>query len=129
MKNEKFFYSDANKLNGWAMSLLLTYDEITFDRNIELQVFLNNPDDCDIGFFHEIDLFYPDNTKEETNFFPFCPENRKLNPDKKNDYMKNLKPKHFIKTKKLICDWTDKKKKKQKEIIKVFDIKNGEEIT
>ena len=57
MKNEKLFYIDANNLNGWAMSLSLPYDEISFDRTIDIQVFLNNPDDCDIGFFLEIDLF------------------------------------------------------------------------
>ena len=33
-------------------------------------------------FFSEIDLKYPDNIKEKTKNFPFCPQNRKINPDK-----------------------------------------------
>ena len=53
---------------------------------------------------------YPDNIKEKTTSFPFCPENKKIDPDKYNDYMKKIKPKNYTKSKKLICDWTDEKK-------------------
>ena len=41
----------------------------------------------------------------------------------KNDYMKKMKPKHFIKTKKLICDWTDEKKKTKKKLLKYLTLK------
>ena len=53
---------------------------------------------------------YTDNIKEKTKNFPFCPENKKINPDKNNDYMKKIKSESYTKSKKLICDWTDKKK-------------------
>ena len=53
---------------------------------------------------------YPDDIKEKTKHFPFCPENKKINPNKYNDYMNKIKPKNYTKSKKLICDWTDKKK-------------------
>ena len=75
-----------------------------------MEEILNTPDDNEIGYFLEVDLKYPDNIKEKTKHFPFCPDNKKINPDKYNDYMKKIKPKKYTKSKKLICDWTDKKK-------------------
>ena len=75
-----------------------------------LEEILNTPDDSDIGYFLEVDLKYPVNIKEKTKNFPFCPENKKIDPDKYNDYMKKIKPKNYTKSKKLIFDWTDKKK-------------------
>ena len=74
-----------------------------------LDKILNAPDDNEIGYFLEVDLKYPDNIKEKTKHFPFCPENKKIDPDKYNDYMNKIKPKNYTKSKKLICDWTDKK--------------------
>ena len=59
--------------------------------------------------FVEVDLIFPDNIKENTKLFPFAPENKKNNPDKFSDYMKARKPNIYTKTKKLICDWSDKK--------------------
>ena len=53
---------------------------------------------------------YPDNIKEKTKNFPFCPGNKEIDPDKYNDYMKKIKPKNYTKSKTLMCDWTDKKK-------------------
>ena len=75
-----------------------------------LEEILNTPDDSDIGYFLEVDLKYPDIIKEKTKNFPFCPENKKINPDKYNDYMNKIKPKNYTKSKNLICDRTDKKR-------------------
>ena len=58
------------------MSQPLPYDENKFDKNVKLEDKLNNPDDGDIGYFIEVDLTYPDNIKEKTKNFPFCPENK-----------------------------------------------------
>ena len=52
----------------------------------------------------------PDIKNEKTKNFPLCPENKKITPDKYNKYMKKIKPKNYTKSKKLICDWADKKK-------------------
>ena len=59
----------------------------------------------------EVDLIYPDNIKEKTKNFPFCPENKIIHKDQYNDneYMKQIKPENYVKSKKLICDWMDKK--------------------
>ena len=107
--NKKILYIDANNLYGHSMSQYLPYDEIKFDNNLTLEDIINTPDDRDIGYFIELDLTYPDNIKEKTKYFPFAPVNKKINPDNFNDYMKKIKPDTYIQTKKLICDWSDKK--------------------
>ena len=43
---------------------------------IKLEKILKIPDDSDIGCFLEVDLNYPDNIKEKTKHFPFCPEKK-----------------------------------------------------
>ena len=108
-ENKKILYIDANNLYGHSMSQYLPYDEIKFDSNIKLEDILNTPDDSDIGFIVEVDLKYPDNIKQKTKNFPFAPENKKINPDNFNDYMKEIKPDVYIQTKKLICDFSNKK--------------------
>ena len=98
------------------MSQILPYDEIEMwhghpDLYInKLEEILNTLDGCDIGYFVEVDLKYPDNVKQKAKNFPFCPKNMKIDHDKFNDCMKKIKPKNYTKSKKLTCDWTDKKK-------------------
>ena len=107
--NKKILYIDANNLYGHSMSEPLPYDEIKLDKDIKLEDILNTPDDSDIGYFVEVDLEYSDNMKEKTRNFPFAPVNKKINPDKFSDYMKEIKPDTYTQNKKLICDWSDKK--------------------
>ena len=108
-KNKKILYIDANNLYGHSMSQYLPYDEIKFNNNVNLEDIINTPDDSDIGYFIELDLTYPKNIKEKTKNFPFAPMNKKINPNTLNDYMKEIKPDNYTSTKKLICDWSDKK--------------------
>ena len=91
------------------MSQYLPYDEIKFSNNIKLETILNTPDNSEIGYFVECDLIYPDNIKEKTKHFPFCPENKISPQEKFSDYMNEIKPDSYTQCKKLICDWTDKK--------------------
>ena len=115
-ENKKILYMDATNIYGHSMSQMLPYDEIEMWHGHTgkywnwLEEILNTPYDSDIGYILEVDLKYPDNTKEKTKNFPFCPENKKNDPDKYKDYTKKIKPKNYTKSKKLICDWTDKKK-------------------
>ena len=81
-ENKKIIYADANNLYGHSMSQFLPYDEIKFEKVICLDINLNTPDDSEIGYFLEVDLKYPDNIKQKTKCFPFCPENKKINPNK-----------------------------------------------
>ena len=73
---------DANNLYGWAISQSWLYDEIKFDKNVELEVTLNTPDDLDIGYLMEHDFLNPENMKEKTNKFPLCSEG-KISPQGK----------------------------------------------
>ena len=63
-----------------------------------LEKILNTPDDSDISYLLKIDLNYPDDAKKPKTF-PFCPENKKINPDKNNDFMKKIKTKNYTKSK------------------------------
>ena len=113
--NKKIKYMDATKIYGRSMSQLFPYDEIEMshghpDLNVNwLEEILNTPDDRDIGYFVEVDLKYPDETKRKTKNFPFCPENKGFSKNKDNHYMNKIKSKNYKKSIKLICDWTDKK--------------------
>ena len=107
--NKKILYIDANNLYGHSMSEPLPYDEIKFDKSVELEDILNIPDDSDIGYFIEVDLKYPDNIKQKTKNFPFVPVNKKIDPENFNEYMKSIKPDNYTPSKKLICDCSDKK--------------------
>ena len=115
-ENIKITYADATNLFGHSMSQFLPYDEIEMwhghpDKYWNwLEKILKTPDDSEIGYFLEVDLKYPDNIKQKTKYFPFCPENKKIDPNKYNEYMNSIKPENYTKSKKLICDWTDKKK-------------------
>ena len=86
----------------------LPYDEIKIDKNFKMEDILNNPDDSDFGYFIEVDLKYQDNIKQKKNF-PFAPLNKKTIPYDFSDYMKEIKPDIYNQTKKVICDWSDKK--------------------
>ena len=107
--NKKILYFDANNLYGDSMSQPLPFGEFKFEQNVELEDVLNTPDDGDIGYLVEADLKYPDNIKEKTKYFPFAPVNRKIDADYFNDCMKEIKPDTYTQTKKLICDWSNKK--------------------
>ena len=124
-KSKKILHIDANNLYGHSMCQYLPYDEIKFDNIVTLEDILNTPEDSDIGYFIEIDLKYPDNIKGKTKNFPFAPMNKKINPVNFNDYMKEIKPDNYTSTKKLICDWSDKKNYLVQYRMLKFYIKQG----
>ena len=97
-ENENILYIDAINFYGQSMSQPLPYDENEFWQGDPdpyfncLEEILNTPDDNDTGYFIDVDLRYPDNIKEKTKNFPFCPENKIFHKDKYNDneYMKQI---------------------------------------
>ena len=115
-EDTSILYIGATNLYGRSMSQLLPYDEIEMWHGYPdkywnwLDEILNTPDDNEIGYFLEVDLKSPDDIKQKNKYFPFCPEIKKINPNKYNEYMKTKKPENYTKSKKLICDWSDKKK-------------------
>ena len=62
---------DAKNLYGPSMSQPSPNDEMNFDRNVKLEDKLNNFDDSDFGYFVEVDICGPDETKEKTKNFHF----------------------------------------------------------
>ena len=52
-----------------------------------LGTILYTPGDSDLGYVLEVDLIYPDNIEEKTNWFPLCPENEVTNVNEFTDYM------------------------------------------
>ena len=108
--NKKIIYIVTNLLYGHSGSQPLPCDEIKFDKNMKLEDILNTRDDSDIGYFLVVYLLYPDNIKEKPKNFPFCPENEKFNPEDFTPYMNENKPNIYTQTRKLLCDWTDKKR-------------------
>ena len=109
-ENKKILYIDANNLHGWAMSQNLPYDKMKFFDNVNLEDNFKTSDDNEIGYFFEVDLKYPDEVKQKTKNFPFCPENKFSPQDIFTNNMKKLKQYSYAKYKKSICAWTDKKK-------------------
>ena len=102
---------DAANLYGHSMSQMLPFDEIKFEIDICLGEIPNTPDDNKTGYFSEVDLMFCDNIKEKkTKNCLFSPKSKILDKDTYNDYMKKIRPKNCTKSKKVICDWTDKKK-------------------
>ena len=93
-ESKNIIYMVATNFNGYSMSQMLLYDEVEMWQGDPdkywnwLDKTLNTPADADIGYFIEVDLEYAENMKEKTKNFPFCPENKKINPDDYNDYMK-----------------------------------------
>ena len=100
---EKILYIDANILCGYAISESLPFDEMKFDKKVQLE------DDGYIGYFVEVGLKNPDNKKEKTKKFILARENKKINPDEFTPYMNENKPNTYTQSKKLICDWTEKR--------------------
>ena len=110
-KDKNILYVDATNLYGFGMSQPLLYDNIKFETdNVCLEEILNTPDDNDIGYFLEVDLEYPYNITQKTRYFPFAPENKTISKDDSGPYMKLIMPKKYVSHKKLIRDWTDKRK-------------------
>ena len=113
---EKIKFTDATNFYGHSMSQILPYDEIEMWHGHpdvymnKLEDILKTPNDNGIGFFIEVDLKYPDKIKTKTKNSPFVPENKTIDKNECGEYKKKRKLKNYEGTKKLICDWSDKKK-------------------
>ena len=68
---------------------------------------LNKHDCSNIGYVLTVDLIYPDNIQDKSKKFPFCPENKIIDPDSFTEYMKENVPKPYRPTSKLVCDQTN----------------------
>ena len=80
--------NDATNLYGHSTSKPLPFNEIKSEGNVCLNEKLNTPDDNDLGYFLEVDLIYPYNIRQKTQFFPVSPESKTISKDDFNDYKK-----------------------------------------
>ena len=115
-ENKQILYIDANNLYGWAMSQPLPtgeFERITFPEDYTqdqiIEDLLQIPDDNESGFFIECEIYYPENIKEKTENFPFCPYKTKADPELFSAYSNSIRPKKYKPTTKLICDVINKK--------------------
>ena len=111
--NTVILYVDMNNLYGFAMLLYLpTGNFEIYENNSITESFINkvlNTSDCsNTGYVLIVDLIYPDNIKYKSKNFPFCPENKTINPDNYTEYMKEHEPKPHRPSTKLICDQNNK---------------------
>ena len=92
--NKKLIYMDDSSLYGHSMPQSLPSDGIEMWHHhpdlymIKLEEISNTPDDNDIRYSIEVDLKYPDDIKGITKIFPFVPENKIIDKNEYNDYMK-----------------------------------------
>ena len=111
--NTVILHVDMNNLYGFAMLFHLpTGNFQIFENDLITESLIDkvlNTHDCsNIGYVLIVDLIYPDNIKYKSKNFPFCPENKTIDPNNYTEYMKEHEPKPHRPTSKLICDQTDK---------------------
>ena len=111
--NTVILHVDMNNLYGFAMLFHLPTGNFQIYENDSItesfiNKVLNTHDCCDTGYVLIVDLMYPDNIKYKSKNFPFCPENKTIDPVNYTEYMKEHQPKPHRPTSKLICDQTNK---------------------
>ena len=98
IESSYLIYLDANNLYGWAMSHKLPVNGFKWLKKKKLSKFNEDfikkyDEDCNKGYFLEVDIDYPKELFNLHKDLPFLPESKKVN-----------------KVEKLICDIEDKKK-------------------
>ena len=111
--NTVILHVEMNNFYGFAMLLYRpTGNFQIYENNSITKSFINkviSTHDCsNIGYVLIEDLIYPDNFKYKSKNFPFCPENKTINPDNYTEYMKDHETKPHRPTNKLICDQTNR---------------------
>ena len=111
--NTVILHVDMNNLYGFAMLLYLPtgnfqiYENNSITESFIIKV-LSTHDCSNTSYVIVVDLIYPDNIKYKSKNFPFCPENKTINPDNYTEDKKEHEPKPHRPTSKLICDHTNK---------------------
>ena len=106
-------YLDKNNLYGWSMSEYLPYGEFEWLEHVDEFDVNSINEKCKIGYFHEVDLEYPDELHELHNDYPLAPEKLAVTNDMLSKYCKEVADKCDIKVgdvKKLIPNLKSKTK-------------------
>ena len=107
------FCVDANNLYGGVMQLeKLPVAYFAFNTEVPIQEILNNTDEASIGYFVEVDLFYPPSLHDEHCEFPLAPT-KVVVEEWLSDYKIKLKEQHNLtssKVKKLLQTFFDEER-------------------
>ena len=71
------------------------YAKSESDDNTSSETLFATTDYAEIGLFVEVQLKYPHNEKQKTEYFPFCPESEKVDVSSSTDYMKSIIPRNY----------------------------------
>ena len=112
------FYHDAISLYAWSMQQPLPTGEMMFDTDLTYTPTIdgvcypeqaqNDSTDSSVGYVYEVDLEYPEDIHELTQYYPFCPEKVKPDPQQFSPLQKELYGDKYKSTEKLILKQTDK---------------------
>ena len=73
-EEQYIIYYNVNNLYGWAMTESLPYGGFEWAKNVNKTNFFNIPDDCNFGYFVEVDLKYSETLHDAHKDLPFCAE-------------------------------------------------------
>lgn len=102
-------YWDANNLYGWAMNQCLPFAEYRWltDKQIRDLEFMQISPDHPVGYFLEVDGFFPDGVHDYLSDFPPAPLKQKVSDAMISPFSKAMHAKydqkHDSKTEKLLC--------------------------
>ena len=96
-------YIHVNNLSGWVTSQPVPQKDNRFANAVNQK---NETDDyAETGYFVDVDLKKPVETKEKNKDFTFCPQN-KNKQDNLTECILPVQPKDCIAHNKLICVWS-----------------------
>ena len=89
--NIRILHTDMNNIYGFAMLQDLPLGKFQIYENNSITdsfiIKILNTHDCSVfGYVLRVDLIYPDNIEQKTKNFPFCPENKVINPNIFTEY-------------------------------------------
>ena len=104
MRENYLLYYDFNSLYSSCMIQELPTGEMEWCHDLSYERTYDN------GFVYEVDLEYPDEIKDTTKYYPFCPENKTPKIEDFTEYQKSIMPKNYRPSKKLMLTQSNKEK-------------------
>ena len=106
MRENYLLYYDFNSLYSSCMIQDLPTGEMEWRDDLIYE----RTEQSDNGFVYEVDLVYPDEIKDTTKYYPFCPENKIPNIEDFTNYQKFIMPNKYRPSKKLMLTQSNKEK-------------------
>jgi hypothetical protein len=84
------------------------YDPVTGGYTSTPHYKFNYNNEYSLGYVYEVDLTYPDEIKEMTRYYPFCPEKLEVPDEWLSKWQREHKPPKYKSGEKLVCTQFDK---------------------